>query len=133
MRNRDRNSFSAIRTSLLFLGRCGSPFARWRNNALEPHVGYKIAVMFHGMHIVKIQHAEFGHVHSDQLHHLSARSVCHTVISFVTIGNGILESCNKIDFSRLGLLDFESGISLSESATEQKVYCASARCPTIWP
>jgi membrane protease YdiL (CAAX protease family) len=93
------------------------------------HAGYKIAVMFHGMHIVKIQHAEFGHVHANQLLHLSARRVCQTVISLVTIGNGILQRWNKISFRRLGLLDLEPRNILSECYRTKRILCFREMSP----
>ena len=73
---------------------------------LEPHVCNKIAVVFHVMHVVNVQHAEFGHVHAEQLHHLRARRIRHAVISFFTVGDRISERGNEIGFRGLSLLDF---------------------------
>jgi hypothetical protein len=64
-------------------------FARWRNNVLKPHLYDKIAVAFHVMHVVDVQHTEFGRVHAEQLYQLCARRIRHAVISFVTAGDRI--------------------------------------------
>jgi len=84
------------------------------------------------MRVVNVQHTEFGHIHAEQLHHLRAGRIGRAVISFVTVGERTFERSNEIGFGGLGLLDFEAGIRLP-SASEQKLYWASATCPTIWP
>jgi len=50
---------------LLFRLRGRRLFARWWNDVLEPHVCDKIAVVFHVVHVVNVQHTEFGHVHAE--------------------------------------------------------------------
>src|SRR6266851_6594470 len=99
---------------LLFLLCRRSRFARRGNNVLEPHVCDQIAVVFHVMRVVNVQHTEFGHIHAEQLHHLRAGRIRHAVISFVTVGERTFERGNEIGFRGLGLLDFEAGIRLPE-------------------
>src|SRR5258708_33610104 len=91
-----------------------SLFARWGNNVLEPHVGDEIAVVFHVVRVVNVEHAEFGHVHAEELYGLCAGRIGHAVIGLVTVGERTFERGNEIGFGGLGLLDFEAGIVLSE-------------------
>src|SRR5207249_1152627 len=79
----------AVRVSdLLLLLR--SRFARWRNNIFEPHVSNHVAVVLVVMHVAEGQHAQFRHVTAEELHHLTAHGVRHTVVNFITISERIL-------------------------------------------
>src|SRR5258708_21787826 len=107
--------FAALFFVLLLVLVCWrSLFARWGNNVLEPHVGDEIAVVFHVVRVVNVQHAEFGHVHAEELHGLCAGRIGHAVIGIVTVGERTFERGDEIGFGGLGLLDFEAGIVLSE-------------------
>src|ERR1700719_3538180 len=50
---------------LLFRLGCRSLFAGGGNNVLDPHVCDKIAVVFHIVHVVNVQHPEFGYVRAE--------------------------------------------------------------------
>jgi hypothetical protein len=47
---------------LLFLWCWLGLFACWGDDVFDAHVDDEIAVMLHVMHVVDVQHAEFGHV-----------------------------------------------------------------------
>src|SRR5216684_3862819 len=83
---------------LLFLLCCLSLFGRWGNDVLEPHVGDEIAVVFHVVRVVNVEHAEFGHVHAEHLDGLCAGRIGHTVISLVTVGERTFERGDEIGF-----------------------------------
>ena len=85
------------RLSFLFLcrgwRRC-CPLAAGRHNVLDPHVGHKISVVLPVVYIVEIQRAQFWRIGSEQLHELTSGRVGHSVVSFIAIGEGGLESGN---------------------------------------
>src|SRR4029077_6818794 len=53
---RDDNAAAREVGRLLFLLCCLSLFGGWGNDVLEPHVGDKIAVVFHVVRVVNVEH-----------------------------------------------------------------------------
>src|SRR5262249_51221178 len=110
---------------LFLLRLCRWLFARWWNNVLHPHISDQVAVVFHVVHVVDGQRAEFGKLEIEELHQLSAGNVGHTVVGFVAVCDCIFQGGDKVGFGGFGLLDVQAGIGLAKRRGTKHILCVS--------